>query len=329
MTRIAILIAGLITSGTAFAQPLTPPPELLSQETPEWFASAWAFVPPDRVAGQAFHVDMSDPQAPVGYVAIYPAGANDPKTPASAFDAGEMLVAKLARSDGKLTALSAELRSRDVTLNSNIPRVLSAAHADAEYRQLHAELLKTRGTLPDGAIPCDIHGWSTDRDPNGLNVRAGPSTKAKVLGTLPPPYKFKSKGENVPDGGWLTEFSIIGFKDGWFLIEGAAPPGKEYEDESSYPRNHPKPYGGRGWVSASKVGAQYANGDTRMGGLFQAPHVDAQWTPAKGEGGSEISADGGPKRVLACSGFWALVESHDGVRGWWRRLCSSQVTNCS
>ncbi len=138
-----------------------------------------------------------------------------------------------ARSDGKLTALSAELRPRDVTLNSNILRVLSAAHDDAEYRQLHAELLKTRGTLPDGAIPCDIHGWSTDRDPNGLNVRAGPSTKAKVLGTLPPPYKFKSKGENVPDGGWLTEFSIIGFKDGWFLIEGATPPGKEYEDESS------------------------------------------------------------------------------------------------
>ena len=24
-----------------------------------------------------------------------------------------------------------------------------------------------------------------------------------------------------------------------------------------------------------------------------------------------------------------LVESHDGVRGWWRALCSSQVTNCS
>jgi hypothetical protein len=233
MTRIAILIAGLITAGTAFAQPVTPPPELLSQETPEWFASARAFVPPDRVAGQAFHVDMSDPQAPVGYVAIYPAGANDPKTPASAFDAGEMLVAKLARSDGKLTALSAELRSRDVTLNSNIPRVLSAAHDDAEYRQLHAELLKTRGTLPDGAIPCDIHGWSTDRDPNGLNVRAGPSTKAKVLGTLPPPYKFKSKGENAPDGGWLTEFSIIGFKDGWFLIEGATPPGKDTRTRAS------------------------------------------------------------------------------------------------
>lgn len=324
MTRIAILIAGLITAGTVFAQSLTPPPE-----TPEWFASARGFVPPDRMAGQAFHVDMSDPQAPVGYIAVYPAGANDPKTAASAFDAGEMLVAKLARSDGKLTTLSAELRPRDPALGSTGPRVLSAARSDAEYAALDTELLATRARLPDGTMPCDVRAWSNDRDPNGLNVRAGPSATTKVLGTLPPPYKFRSKSENAPDGGWLTEFSIIGFKDGWFLIEGATPPGKEYEEASVYPRNHPKPYGGRGWVSASKVGAQYANGDTRMGGLFQAPHVDAQWTPAKGEGGSEISADGGPKRVLACSGFWALVDSHDGVRGWWRRLCSSQVTNCS
>ena len=39
--------------------------------------------------------------------------------------------------------------------------------------------------------------------------------------------------------------------------------------------------------------------------------------------------DGGPKRIFACSGLWGLVESEDGVRGWWRSLCSNQVTNCS
>ena len=182
----------------------------------------------------------------------------------------------------------------------------------------------------EGTEPCSLGAWSDDRDPKGLNVRAEPSAKARVLGTLPPPYRLKMGGsENTPEGGWLTEFRIIGFKDGWFLIEGATPPGKEYEDEKKYPRNAPKPYSGRGWVAASKVGANYANGATRMGGLFQAPFVDAQWTPAQRKLGGTLDTDGGPKRIFACSGHWGLVESHDGVRGWWRRLCSNQVTNCS
>jgi hypothetical protein len=201
---------------------------------------------------------------------------------------------------------------------------------ESEYDRLDAELAAGRANLPAGTEPCSLGGWSEDRDPKGLNVRAEPSTKARVLGTLPPPYRLKVGGaENTPEGGWLTEFRIIGFKDGWFLIEGAKPPGKEYEDENRYPRNAPKPYSGRGWVAANKVGASYANGGTRMGGLFQAPFVDAQWTPAGRKLGGTLDTDGGPKRILACSGHWGLVESHDGVRGWWRALCNNQVTNCS
>ena len=103
----------------------------------------------------------------------------------------------------------------------------------------------------------------------------------------------------------------------------------EYEDEKKYPRNAPKPYAGRGWVAANKVGASYANGGTRMGGLFQAPFTDAKWTQAARKLGGPLDTDGGPKRLLACSGYWGLVESEDGVRGWWRGLCSNQVTNCS
>jgi hypothetical protein len=201
---------------------------------------------------------------------------------------------------------------------------------ERQFEKLDAELASKRAKLPEGTEPCDLGAWSEDRDPRGLNVRAEPSVKSRVLGTLPPPYRLKMGGsENTPDGGWLTEFRIIGFKDGWFLIEGAAPPGKEYEDEKLYPRNAPKPYAGRGWVAANKVGANYANGSTRMGGLFQAPFVDAQWMPAQRKLGGTLDIDGGPKRILACSGHWGLVESHDGVRGWWRSLCSSQVTNCS
>ena len=49
-----------------------------------------------------------------------------------------------------------------------------------------------------------LGAWSADRDPKGLNVRAEASMQARVLGTLPPPYRLKTGGsENIPEGGWL------------------------------------------------------------------------------------------------------------------------------
>jgi hypothetical protein len=296
-----------------------------------WAQSAQAFVPQGYVAGSVYRTDRT---SMTGALAVFRAGADDPRTAGSAFDWGHVLVVKLAQENGALKAVSGQLRERKPEGAAELkarPRKISAARDEADYLTLHNELAAKVAALPAGTAPCDFGAWSEDKDPKGLNVRAEPSAQSKVLGTLPPPFKFKAKNksENAPDGGWLTEFRVIGFKDGWFLIEGATPPGKEYEDEKVYPKNAPKPYAGRGWVAGNKIGAQYANGDTKMGGLFQAPHVDAQWTPAKNWFGNEISADGGPKRILACSGTWALVESHDGVRGWWRRLCSSQVTNCS
>jgi hypothetical protein len=183
--------------------------------------------------------------------------------------------------------------------------------------------------LPGGVQACDVGAWSVDTDRHGLNVRAEPSVRSRILGTLPPPFRFTAASEAAPNEGYRTEFRIVGFKDGWFLIEGATPPGKRYLDDGEYPRRHPHPFAGRGFVPAGMVGAQYANGGTRMGGLFAKPREDAPWMPAKNEAGDPISVDGGPKRILGCSGSWAHVESHDGVRGWWRGLCSNQVTNCS
>ena len=325
MIRAAFILIVFFITAPAFAQSAAAP-----SAQPGWYAGALAFLPDGYVAGSAFGSSSPDDKEATGYIAAYPATANDPRTPASAFDAGHVLVVQLERVDGKLKAVSGELRPRDAALASTLENLGGTGSDDTDYDRLQAELLAKAKSLPAGTMPCDISGWNGDKDPKGLNVRAAPDVKSNVLGTLPAPYRFKARdgSENTPQGGWLTEFSIIGFKDGWFLIEGAEPPGKNYEGES-YPRNAPKPYAGRGWVAANKVGAQYANGSTRMGGLFQAPHTDAKWTPAKNEFGGEITADGGPKKILACSGFWALVESHDGVRGWWRRLCSNQVTNCS
>lgn len=283
---------------------------------PAWRVSALALVPAGYVAGEVLRSEGL-----TGYLAVYPDKSNDPKSPASVFAPRKILVATLNADATR--AVSAELKPRDNTM-------VKPDDAEEEFARQDAEFAAGRASLPEGTEPCDLGAWSADKDPKGLNVRAEPSTKSRVLGTLPPPYRLKLGGaENTPEGGWLTEFRIIGFKDGWFLIEGATPPGKDYEDETRYPRNAPKPYGGRGWVASSKVGAAYANGGTRMGGLFQAPFVDAKWMPAKRELGGPLDTDGGPKRLFACSGHWGLVESHDGVRGWWRALCSNQVTNCS
>lgn len=233
---------------------------------PAWRASALAMVPAGYVAGTAYRTDGS-----TGYLAVYPATSNDPKIPASVFAARQALVVTLTPDATR--ALSADLKPRNGPDPDN---------DDSDFAKLHADLAARRATLPDGTEPCDLGAWSIDKDPDGLNVRAEPSVKTRVLGTLPPPYRLKLGGaENTPDGGWLTEFRIIGFKDGWFLIEGAKPPGKDYEDEKRYPRSAPKPYAGRGRVASNKVGASYANGATRMGGLFQAPFVDAKWMPAQ------------------------------------------------
>jgi hypothetical protein len=292
-----------------------------SEAKPAWYTSALALVPPGYVAGTAASTDAA---GTTGYLAVYAASANDPKTPASVFAPLQMLALALTKDGSR--ALSAELKRRgDRDITATNPH-----GEESDFAERQAELDAARATLPEGTEPCDLGAWSEDKDPAGLNVRAEPSVKARVLGTLPPPYRLKLGGaENTPDGGWLTEFRIIGFQDGWFLIENATPPGKAYEDEKRYPRSAPKPYAGRGWVAASKTGANYANGGTRMGGLFQAPCVDAKWTLARRKLGGPLDTDDGPKRILACSGYWALVESHDGVRGWWRSLCSNQVTNCS
>lgn len=176
--------------------------------------------------------------------------------------------------------------------------------------------------LPPGVEACNLGAWSNDADPKGLNVRAEPSTEAAILGVAPPPHKF-------PDDTYKSEFSVIGYRDGWFLVEKIETPGKGYVD-TPYPRSAPQPFRGRGWVRATMIGAAYAYNGLPPGRLYSAPNDNAAAHRAKAKDGDDGVAIGdSPKAILACSGEWAQVETAAGERGWVKALCSNQVTNCN
>jgi len=299
----------------------------------EWLPAAAKFLPEGYVFGQVLATALDGREATV---AVFPAGASDPASPGSVFADGHELAVTFEDAGAGPIPVRGEFRTRQPIAPSEDP----TDRSEAGYAYLHREIWSNgQWHYPAGTEACGLRGWSIDANPEGLNVYLEPSPNSRLLGTLPPRYSFPGGSEAGPEERYFTEFDIIGYRDGWFMIEHAEPPGRAYSDPDAYPADHPEPFAGRGWIPADRVGAQYANGDmpvrasdengAPVGGLYQAPSIDAAWTPARGEFGNPISADGGPKRILACSGLWALVESHDGVVGWWRRLCSSQVTNCS
>jgi hypothetical protein len=235
---------------------------------------------------------------------------------ASAYGENHVVVAKLAWRDGALVAESSQtiLRKRDEE-----PFLDQMEEMDESIRQ------KLKG-IPAGTEPCSLGAWSNDTDPKGLNVRAAPNAQAKVLGIVPPPRKLP-KDDAFGDEPAKAEFRIIGYQQGWFLVEAIQAPGVRYG--VSYPSSLPQPFKGRGWISSRMAGAAYANGGLPGGRLYLSPRADAAASDIPDENDDAPGVGGSPSRILACSGSWALVEAKGGQRGWWRALCSNQVTNCS
>jgi hypothetical protein len=304
---ICLSILAVLIAGNALAEDILNP--LVSD--PSLFEAARALIPSGLVPGQAFRYDAATKTA---YVAAFREGADDPQDPGLDTDAGQVLELRLAEDGGKLRIASHTLRPRQPSDDVMAP----------EQWQPDAQPVGT--PIPSGVIPCSIDGWSNDPDPHGLNVRAAPDTRSMVLGRLAPPWKGSGEADIAGDMGYRTEFHIIGYRKGWFLIQDAEEPGAPYEDPP--PKRHPKSFKGRGWVSAKLVGAAYANSNLTPALLRQAPHRDAALRPTL-DGQPQLSIDGTLEVLEACSGEWALTRSHDGQHGWWRGICSNQVTNCS
>lgn len=286
-------------------------------EEPAWVGAATAQLPSSLVAGRVIRSGGSEQAA---LIAVFPAGADDPKTPGSAFNAGQVLEVTLKSDGGPLSVAATSLRPRT-------PQDAIQDDNEENEAALLAEL--GRQKREGGVEPCRISAWSIDKSRKGLAVRAAPSDTAKVVGTLAPPRHTPESGDGEDDS-WHAEFEITGYKDGWFRIANATPPGTPYGDPP--PKSYPKTYSGIGWIKAEKVGGAYANTQMPVMRLRQYPSVDAKdFAPGKDVADPEgnLPIDGTLKRIHACSADWALTTSRDGKRGWWRGICSNQVTNCS
>lgn len=167
---------------------------------------------------------------------------------------------------------------------------------------------QTRGTLGK----CFFGGWSGDKDPKGLNVRAGPSADAAIVGTLPPPTTDKDN-----DRDWATGFAVLESRNGWFRI------GNAYnEGISDRSRKYPE-----GWIHGSKLGFELQSDLA-----FAAP--DPASAPVVTDWQDK---DGAYHRFtfrtpVRCKGHWVQlhVKGHDGVErlAWARGICDVQETTC-
>jgi hypothetical protein len=168
------------------------------------------------------------------------------------------------------------------------------------------------------ATRCDFRGWSKDRDPAGLNVRAAPRRDATVIGRLPPPRE---------DGGEMlaVEFRVVGGDGPWLQIENAG-----YGD---YGNGAKRVFSGRGWIAAGLVDVTPQGEKVHITPKDDAKIVDEARPIA--DGGSEFLF---LRRILGCRGKWIEMEGEfrverdapgRPVRGWVTDLCGNQVTNCS
>ncbi len=277
------------------------------------FLSAPGIAPPSGwVPGPVRNVDLDRMK---GYISLFRDGADDPARPGSVADAGRAIEFDLTLAGDRFVTTGARVVEAHFAQD---PEEWTGFVSDAEEQQI------ARQRLPAGTESCDLGAWSMDTDPAGMNLRAAPNAQARVIGRIPAPWKAPDR-DGDPGQTYRSQFTVIGYRNGWFLVRDITAPGVAYGER--YPRSLPQAPRGQGWVSARLVGAALANGSLPAGRLYQAPNEHSAYATVTRQD-SPVGTGDAVQRLHACSGIWGLVEV-GGHRGWWRRLCANQVTNCS
>ena len=170
---------------------------------------------------------------------------------------------------------------------------------------------QAKASAPQTGV-CAFSGWSSDLDPHGLNVRAGPSSTARVVGTLPPP-------EDHPDNEtqFGATFDVVEARDGWFRIENA----RRWSQEGSGPSTLPS-----GWISGRYLHFQLMTDKAFAAPDPSSPVVLTSWDD------SGTLTQFGYRNPTSCSGEWVrltVVDRNGRERqGWVRGICGIQETTC-
>jgi hypothetical protein len=180
-------------------------------------------------------------------------------------------------------------------------------------------------SLPAGVTACKLAALVKETEPGGPAIRDAPRQDGREVGRLP------TLDDNRPAYGHvveLPEIQVVGFKDGWFLIEGAA-----------YPEPYPSQiYTGRGWVQGKSVTTHLFRDTLKKAPSNDSPDVSHLYRTYRGIPQQPYDLE--VQRVVSCSGPWLEVEVHqpdgktvpgkpastaDGtVRGWTDRSCTEQ-----
>ena len=187
--------------------------------------------------------------------------------------------------------------------------------------------------LPADVTTCQLDAF-TNHYPSGAEdrvIRDAPREDARVLGHLP--MVEVTNADFTESRQEIAQFRVIGFTDGWFLIEGA-----------HYPEAAKRLYSGKGWVEGRAITTHLYRDTLKQAPSYSADdvvHLNAV-SPDDGIPGSPYTS---PLRfgITRCSGPWFEVEVGVGfkspsgrpvpgdgpVRGWSDRSCTQQSEPCS
>ena len=187
--------------------------------------------------------------------------------------------------------------------------------------------------MPAGVTTCQFDAFTNHYPSGGEDrvIRDAPRSDARALGHLP--MVEVTNADFTESHQEIAQFRVIGFKDSWFLIEGA-----------HYPQASKPLYSGKGWVEGKFI-TTHLYRDT----LKKAPSYSADdvvylnaISPDDGIPGSPYTS---PLRfgIKGCSGPWFEVEvgvsfktpsgkpvpGNGPVHGWTDRSCTQQSDPCS